>query len=175
MTGKRACLVGTRHDFHGIGSQWDPAHVRAFVAYCATLVDAHELSAVCEEASPQSIALYAGTEFGGSSALGHWCATEGIGYLAFDLDDAERRAAGIPEAMAVVIGRVECGEEVARRLEREAFEGRERAWQRRIEAFQAPSLLIVVGARHIDTFAPRLGGSGWQIEVAEANWKPANC
>ncbi|UNP30729.1 hypothetical protein [Lysobacter gummosus] len=170
---KTVWLLGTRHDFHGLAPAWIPTHVREFVNRCAEIVSEFGLTAVGEEASQESIGAFAKDAFGGSSALGQWCDSRGLHYLAFDLTDEECIRLGIPDSLSSKRAENEGDMDLAQRLSAERFNEREVEWIRRLSLLDSPSLLVL-GAWHVASMQEKLAADGWDVSVVDDNWTPSD-
>lgn len=170
---KTVWLLGTRHDYHGLAPAWIPTQVREFVDRCAEIVSEFGMTAVGEEASEESISAFSKDAFGGSSALGQWCESRGLRYLAFDLTDEECIRLGIPDSLSSKRAEDEGDMDLAQRLSAERFNRREVEWMRRLTLLDSPSLLVL-GARHVTSMQEKLAAAGWDVNVVNDNWTPNN-
>lgn len=173
MTVGRAFLIGTRHDFHGLGPGWKRECVDQFLAFIQSHVNSHEIELVGEESSPEAVKYFARDEFGGLSAVEQWCYGNSVAYLALDPTDDECIALGLPASQDAKAALEEGGVAMADKLAAIRFEGRECEWVRRLDSHSTKAVLLIVGASHIETFAEKLAGRGWKVVITESNWIPS--
>jgi hypothetical protein len=129
-------------------------------------------TAIAEESCPDSVGAFCPEAFGGQSALGAWCQAARIDYLAFDLNEGECEALGLPHSLAAQSAELEGQAEKAVFISKARFEGREAEWVKRLTAWERPSVVTVVGANHVESLRTKLEAVGWSVKVIEECWLP---
>lgn len=164
----RIWLIGTRHDYHGLGPGSRSEIVERFLSECLAVCVENFIDAVCEEASQDSVSYWC---VGGQSPLEIWAAQHGLTYAGIDPSEAECSQLGIPESLEASIlkhqGRT--AESNQTRLRRSEL--REREWVLRLKCLSAKNILLVVGSEHVRSLSQKLPSEGFDVQIVHEKWE----